>query len=247
MWRNSFEQFLLINPSIGNSFSVPPPLNHASKNHMLGVRSINITGFGYDSLTNDYKIVEIVEYDFFGLRIRDTLVYSLMSNSWKVVESTSPPKATLKYSEAGALINNHLLHWLFPSFSRRITCFDLRKEKWVQNVPFPDDDVPVYGRFEDDKQDNLVHLGVFEGSTLYYTYPLCYRDGSRDEVLLGIGGECGLFFKIRWYKAKDKLSRIAEIQTIHEVNHKRILEVYICNGSLVTIPGSIQIKTEEQP
>ncbi|KAL2898843.1 F-box protein CPR1 [Bienertia sinuspersici] len=268
---------MLLNPSTGPYFSIPPPIDHPSKDHRLGIFSVNVIGFGYDCLNDDYKVVEIVEYDLFGLRIRDTLVYSLKKNSWRVNESVSLPIISLKINETGALVNNHLLHWLFKPRFPRIACFDLRSEQWAQNVPLPD------LRWHK-KGDDLVHLSVFDGCLCLLTKEVSFINSvnvwvmkeygvkeswvkllgvsdlpctmalhtypisyHNDEILVTCGGEDGIFFTLMWYNIKVKRCRRAEIHTIHEVNNTSITNAYICHGSLVTIPGGKQIRKEPPP
>ncbi|KAJ8422208.1 hypothetical protein Cgig2_014273 [Carnegiea gigantea] len=122
---------VLLNPSTGIYRSIPPAWNRAS----LFVENL---GFGYDSEANDYKIVQIIH----ECR-RAVMVYSLKANSWRLVEKEASPQNYIatQVSSIGALIDDHLFHWMCRRGSDskyRIRCFNLRTERWGNDVPVPD-------------------------------------------------------------------------------------------------------------
>ncbi|XP_048490851.2 F-box protein CPR1-like [Beta vulgaris subsp. vulgaris] len=144
--------FMVLNPCTGMSLNIPYPIRYT---FFMRIGSF-YSGFGFDSIDNDYKIVLVLDYHYAqeegGFMInRDVLVYSLKNNaskSWRLVHSISSPKESMimidhrtqHHYRKGVLINNHLLHWNFNHSPNeyRIACFDLESENWVKDVPLPE-------------------------------------------------------------------------------------------------------------
>ncbi|KAL9242634.1 hypothetical protein vseg_016617 [Gypsophila vaccaria] len=119
-------------------------------------------GFGFDHLSNDYKIVVAPSpkhhpTDLWKTRV--TKIYSVNSKSWKIVDSQFVSDH-IKCQYGSALVNNHLLHWLFRSpttRARRICCFDVCLENWRDDVPLP-------AFFYDHNHENyFLDFGVVDG------------------------------------------------------------------------------------
>lgn len=168
---------VLINPSTMTFRRVPilqVPQNYMDVSY----------GFGFDSQSNDYKIVRIVHL-FYGyangsaFNGRQVMVYSFNNDSWKLVEEDICLHKKPAHRN-GVLVNNHLLHWLlwYPSLrEHRIASFDVCTEKWSE-VPIPDyiENGPInpknnmawrlYGM---DIEDDMVDLGVLDGSLCLLT------------------------------------------------------------------------------
>ncbi|KAK9667714.1 hypothetical protein RND81_13G006200 [Saponaria officinalis] len=131
-------------------------LNPSTRTYVDVFSTTNYLGFGFDHLNNDYKIVVVIDYHTNVLKSRVTKIYSLNSKSWKIVENKIPPDA-IQYPYSGALVDNHLLHWIFwtPSTGKRIIgCFDICLEKWGADVPLP-------GHYCD--KNELQDMGVVDG------------------------------------------------------------------------------------
>ncbi|XP_074265311.1 F-box protein CPR1-like [Silene latifolia] len=99
-------------------------------------------GFGFDDLNDDYKLVRVTDVKSFNQILpkhvvyREVMVYSLNQSTWKLAERVKDPIDSLMVTQNGALIKNHLLHWLFSDSDHcRIGCFDTRSDKWVRDVP----------------------------------------------------------------------------------------------------------------
>ena len=135
-------------------------------------------GFGFDDTNDDYKIVGVDIYmahdvenddedqgDYVAVGVRTEVeVYSLKSDSWSLVES-SLFEDSIEYKESGALIDNHLVHWKFwnPSTGKlRVGCFNLRSNRWGDDVPLPDS-IPL--TFENVCFDDVEFppVGVLDG------------------------------------------------------------------------------------
>ncbi|XP_026377736.1 F-box/kelch-repeat protein At3g23880-like [Papaver somniferum] len=117
-------------------------------------------GFGYDSNTDDYKLVTISGYENFpGKKIE---VYTLGSKCWRTLQSTDPYiflgsrswkamesrepyifSGHLHESPNGVLING-VLHWSGAmvttegTSTKLIVCFDINQDR-IMDVPFPEE------------------------------------------------------------------------------------------------------------
>ncbi|XP_074316433.1 F-box protein CPR1-like [Silene latifolia] len=131
-------------------------------------------GFGYDDINDDYKVVRVVEnaiqYDPYQgdeLYNREVMVYSLNNNTWKLVEDVHRPIYSLQVCHNGVLMKNHLLHWIFWCLDMYyIYCFDVRSDKWVDEVPLMDLFTDPMADFIEDNEHERVHvvnLGVLDG------------------------------------------------------------------------------------
>ncbi|XP_024978455.1 F-box/kelch-repeat protein At3g06240-like [Cynara cardunculus var. scolymus] len=100
-------------------------------------------GFGYDSSSDDYKVVSISFWDTdneHNLDCTDMLVsvYSLRNNSWRKVHN-SPYDHAVGHLLRGVLINESL-HWLtqrIPGYSSTIVAFSLANEEFNE-IELPD-------------------------------------------------------------------------------------------------------------
>ncbi|XP_009630556.1 F-box/kelch-repeat protein At3g06240-like [Nicotiana tomentosiformis] len=100
--------------------------------------SCSMYGFGYDTLSDDYKVVTLSYYDSFDENdpaITETFVdiYSLRKGLWKRLES-SPYDHPLSDRASGVLVNG-VLHWLAcktSQYSFVIAAFHLSDEKFLE-------------------------------------------------------------------------------------------------------------------
>ncbi|KAL2936775.1 F-box protein CPR1 [Bienertia sinuspersici] len=158
----------LVNPSTFQYRKIPKlkvPKSHVCVNY----------GFGYDHKTDDYKVIRIVILvygceDGPVFNAREVMVYSLKANSWRFIEEKISDYATLA-SRNGALVNNHLLHWMFWCISKkehRISSFNLCNEQWSE-IPMPDYvEIGLDNHRKglecngDYKKIDVLHLGVLD-------------------------------------------------------------------------------------
>nr|XP_011462062.1 PREDICTED: F-box/kelch-repeat protein At3g23880-like [Fragaria vesca subsp. vesca] len=107
---------ILWNPSTRDTYKLPEQIN---------TRYTCFYGFGYDSTSEDYKIIV-------GLKSEIT-VFTLKTGAWKIIEQS--PNLEIFYGQ-GCLLNG-ALYWLDDNYSRfRIISFDLAEEKF-QELPPP--------------------------------------------------------------------------------------------------------------
>nr|GEW14487.1 hypothetical protein [Tanacetum cinerariifolium] len=107
-------------------------------------------GFGYDSVSDDYKVVTISCIDqLYG----NVYVYSLTTNTWK--QATHLPYYNINIqSWSGVFVSNGFLHWIVYSHSKPvIVAFSLADEKLSELSPPNEVDI------ESQLHTNLVALG----------------------------------------------------------------------------------------
>ncbi|XP_021763629.1 F-box protein CPR30-like [Chenopodium quinoa] len=110
------------------------------------------SGFGFDNVSNDYKIVMLVS-TCCGSNPSSCqiFVYSLMANSWRALDIHFNYYQSLK-NDPAAVIDKHLFHFLFNEGV--VGCFDIQTEQWSKF------ELPTFIN-RDDKL--FWELGVFEG------------------------------------------------------------------------------------
>lgn len=124
------KDFYIWNPSTGDYKILPDP----------GISPIGeyAYGFGYDSSTNDYKLLVTA---YFISVVHETKVFSLKTNSWKRIQNQPHCYSLDCYDSAGTLFNG-ALHWqveVGDLFEEKIIAFDLADSKF-REVPLPMDD-----------------------------------------------------------------------------------------------------------
>ncbi|KAL4582799.1 hypothetical protein LXL04_007358 [Taraxacum kok-saghyz] len=105
--------------------------------------SFEMYGFGYDSSTDDYKVIAISFWDTDNEHNPDCTdmfvsVYTLSTNSWRKLPN-SPYDHAVGHLVSGVLVNGSL-HWLTstrPSYSSTIIAFSLANEKFKE-IELPD-------------------------------------------------------------------------------------------------------------
>ncbi|GJV32442.1 putative F-box domain-containing protein [Tanacetum coccineum] len=117
------KQILIANPSTRQveQHLPAPPINIPNATRLR-------SGFGYDFLTDDYKVIVGTDHTCFQ-------VLSLKSNVWKVIQ--------VKYRFIGCqdgVLCNGGLHWFMKDHKKKvvIVSFDLSKEEFKE-IPQPDD------------------------------------------------------------------------------------------------------------
>ncbi|PRQ33714.1 putative galactose oxidase/kelch, beta-propeller, galactose oxidase, beta-propeller [Rosa chinensis] len=119
--------FILWNPCTGYSKVLPrTPLP------LFNPLSCCNGGFGYDSATDDYKLIV-------GTKENSIQVFTLKTSSWKVL----PIINALNISGRGLFFNG-ALHWLAQN-RQTILSFNLVEDKFHQMIPLPYDDACFQG------------------------------------------------------------------------------------------------------
>ncbi|KAK9016771.1 hypothetical protein V6N11_079265 [Hibiscus sabdariffa] len=146
-WKGDVSKFLLWNPSIQKCISLPRP-------RFSDDVQINF-GFGFDSITNDYKLV-IIGFEKDDAWIKPFL-FSLNENCWKRVNAI-PPDYTFDPGEISVPFVNGAVHWIGyqkrnnVGFTNVILGFDLSAEEF----------------FEISLPESLIGLGPMDLSTMKY-------------------------------------------------------------------------------
>ncbi|XP_017635974.1 F-box protein CPR1-like [Gossypium arboreum] len=129
LWNPSTRKYQVL-PSTEIEFS-SPPIRYSRSTYC---------GFGYDPVSDDYKLVRIVQLlgandEYFHSEAK---VYSLRSNFWRRIKGFC--FYFISYRQLGFLANN-VLHWMVfktpESSSRNLVGFDLRSEEFSL-VELPD-------------------------------------------------------------------------------------------------------------
>ncbi|XP_071687352.1 F-box/kelch-repeat protein At3g06240-like [Rutidosis leptorrhynchoides] len=144
---NEDELLLVTNPSTREVRKLPKPyIKYRGK--------VCCSGFGYDSLTNDYKVVAGFNISEHHMRFQ---VLSLKSNEWEFIGDNN----NLTYNCSSDDLNcgfsyDGALHWFVYDTKKEkkvILSFDLSLEKFKE-IPLPNDTDYVY--------DEIDRLGMFE-------------------------------------------------------------------------------------
>ncbi|KAK9667719.1 hypothetical protein RND81_13G006700 [Saponaria officinalis] len=232
-------------------------LNPSTRTYVDVPSAANFLGFGFDHRNNDYKIVAVTDSHTNVLKSRVTQIYSLNSKSLKIVENTVPLDA-IQYHFAGALIDNHLLHWIFwnPSTrKRRIGCFDVCLENWGADVPLPAHychknylldfgvvDGRLFCSFED-RVDLSFDVWVMEEYGVKESWTKLLSVAISNDLIGGVvpvaisGSSQALikhlhFSKMFWY---NTVNGVTSKLNVPYFSDRRL---YICKGSLVSLPGA---------
>ncbi|KAK8510450.1 hypothetical protein V6N13_100473 [Hibiscus sabdariffa] len=165
LWNPSTRQFKIFPKS---SIERPPSADSTS---------FECLGFGYDSLTDDYKVIRFVsnsfEYEFDGMSFYShTIVqvdlYSLKSNSWKELPD---PGVGAWYAFTFNNYINGFYYWPATEASGHvILSFDMVNERF-STLPLPE--------FDGGLAQNYLELVDFKGSLGAIVYP---REGTLKSV-----------------------------------------------------------------
>ncbi|KAI3784535.1 hypothetical protein L1987_43634 [Smallanthus sonchifolius] len=132
------DTIFLMNPTTQELLNIPP-----SPFALPDRESFVMYGFGYDSSTDDYKVISISFWDTDNEHNPDCTdmfvsVYSLRNNSWRKLRD-SPYDHAVGHLISGVLINQSL-HWLTstrPGYSSTIVAFSLVNEEFNE-IDLPD-------------------------------------------------------------------------------------------------------------
>ncbi|MFS8013282.1 putative F-box domain-containing protein [Helianthus anomalus] len=148
-------EFVVTNPSTREHRKLPKPhfLSYVQEKEIEMIRQLVCMGFGYDSCTDDYKVILGLRKNFDSKRTRFHAL-TLKSNTWKFIGEV---KYTCYNGHCGILCGG-ALHWFMaPNKNRRrvIISLDLSTEEFKE-IPLP---------FVDTKYDRYHfrhRLGVIE-------------------------------------------------------------------------------------
>nr|WRO64601.1 MYB transcription factor protein [Rosa persica] len=132
-----YQRKLIWNPRIRKFVILPNP--SVNFTHTTTGKGRAIHAFGYDSHSNDYKVVRImcIVGINWSLTPGEVEVYSLARDSWKRLNATAFPKdSRLSYGEEYAFVNG-AVHWLAEHYKFRnrdniIVWFDMPTESFGQ-------------------------------------------------------------------------------------------------------------------
>ncbi|XP_074313477.1 F-box protein CPR1-like [Silene latifolia] len=128
-----------------------------------------------DDFNDDFKIVRLIQTYRRSKPIikREVFVCSLSTNLWKSIELTKTMEQLRGYP---VLVQNHLLVMTFYDASRdshltRIGCFDMKAERWSNDVLLPD---ILLSEIESNSTQqyhrDVYQLGVLEGQLRFSCY-----------------------------------------------------------------------------
>ncbi|XP_074277195.1 F-box protein CPR1-like [Silene latifolia] len=125
-----------------------------------------------NEFNDDIKVVRFVQYHrgIHDVLVTEVIVYSLNTNLWKLVECKP---TTPEWCHTPVLVQNHLLVMIFESGSRltRIGCFDIKAERWSNDVVLPD--ILLY-EIESNptpkSSEDYYHLGALDGCLRFSCY-----------------------------------------------------------------------------
>ncbi|KAL6581613.1 hypothetical protein OROMI_007536 [Orobanche minor] len=132
--RDERKIWTLWNPFTQESFELPP------HDHLTRGACIPCSGIGYDSTTDDFKVVRILQIwgPDHSCRL-DTLIYSLKSNNWKRI-ANFPDCRKPAFGANGVFVNG-ALHWITDIIrhgkaAECVIAFDLSTEE-DRVLPWP--------------------------------------------------------------------------------------------------------------
>ncbi|KAK6254632.1 hypothetical protein SCA6_015937 [Theobroma cacao] len=145
------DKVFLWNPSTGDYKKLPDPCFPSSG-------ALYCHGFGYDSSTDDYKVLlgvqtwRPISYDFYSEVT--VSIFSLRNNSWRMIQSPSVDFSSLLFLNLSGFFVNGALHWLTAKrVTVEIQAFDLKMERF-SIVPIPDQPQTSF---------NYLKIGVLDG------------------------------------------------------------------------------------
>jgi F-box interacting protein len=110
---DSDEELFLWNPCVRKFVKLPSPNFTLLKPH-AAIRTHAFIGFGFDSKTNDYKVVRVLCHKGHPNIPEDQPEvedFSLSTGKWRIV-TVSPPRCTLVQNSASERFVNGALHWV---------------------------------------------------------------------------------------------------------------------------------------
>ncbi|GKD05158.1 F-box associated domain containing protein [Tanacetum coccineum] len=123
--RRSFSTFVVLNLMTKDSVVLPNYMKHQK-------RVEGALGFGYDSMTDDYKVVAI----FHTKSSSNVYVYSLRTYNWRRLSDSPYNHSLISWDRRGVFVNG-FVHWIARKASASvIVSFSLADETFSE-VPSP--------------------------------------------------------------------------------------------------------------
>ncbi|XP_058746756.1 F-box/kelch-repeat protein At3g06240-like [Vicia villosa] len=108
---------VLWNPTTGESKVIPRSRLNSVPPY-LSSRYV-VLGFGYDSVTNNYKVVQLTDYRLLKRELKSTWeLYSLRNNSWKELDTLRPNHRYYSLAQNVGMYVNGVSHWWARSESK---------------------------------------------------------------------------------------------------------------------------------
>ncbi|XP_059449913.1 F-box/kelch-repeat protein At3g23880-like [Corylus avellana] len=126
-------EMVLWNPATRESKMLPPM-------DMPTSTFTSYFGFGFDPKTNDYNVIWILNFDFRQCKVE---VYSLSTNSWRVIDSSPNPSLFIKLPRFPSCLNGVHYWWAcesedyFDEGPRHFIAFDMSNEVFQELLPPP--------------------------------------------------------------------------------------------------------------
>ncbi|KAM7498428.1 hypothetical protein LguiA_022842 [Lonicera macranthoides] len=129
------DTIIIWNPLIRKSVNLPKP------QFGLSQRGMCLLGFGFDSVTNDYKVVRIVyeSTENYNFKLPPCVeVYTVRTGVWRTIDGAAPNYVVYNNSPAPAYVNG-AVHWVATlsgdddsSVSNLIVAFDTATEEFKE-------------------------------------------------------------------------------------------------------------------
>ncbi|KAE8021744.1 hypothetical protein FH972_007609 [Carpinus fangiana] len=133
--HSDFESRLVLwNPATRESKTLPPIHRQLDMPDLT-----SIFGFGFDSKTNDYKVVRIMNFRYRHCKVQ---VFHLSTNSWRVLDSSPDPSYFIHPPRFSSYLNGVYYWWArvhdYSYMGRRLLLsFDMSNEVFQEVLPPP--------------------------------------------------------------------------------------------------------------
>ncbi|XP_026397185.1 F-box/kelch-repeat protein At3g06240-like [Papaver somniferum] len=105
--ESSSESIFIWNPATREYKTLPKALIGYPSADMKGADYRFLYGFGFDCKNDDYKVLRMVDVEV--AKVSEARVYSLRSNSWKILGFVP---YDLSFSKTNGILLNGVLHWV---------------------------------------------------------------------------------------------------------------------------------------
>ncbi|KAA8524834.1 hypothetical protein F0562_011257 [Nyssa sinensis] len=242
------DTIVIWNPSIRKSVTLPKP------GFKFVPHGACLLGFGFDPLSNDYKVVRIVyQPENYNFKVPPNVeLYTLSSGIWRSISAAAPPYVVFNFFPLSTFING-AVHWVASSLCSFIVAFDMGTEAF-RELPLPDSvantdvlklSITVLGtsltviQYEKIWQSDycwvwvMKQYGVVESWTKLLTIDM--REGIRQVVGFRKNSEVLLSARVRGLVSYDPKIQQTEYLGIHGSNRSFYADAYV--ESLVLLKG----------
>uniref|UniRef100_A0A5B6YYZ6 F-box domain-containing protein n=1 Tax=Davidia involucrata TaxID=16924 RepID=A0A5B6YYZ6_DAVIN len=242
------DTIVIWNPSIRKSVTLPKP------GFTFVPQGACLLGFGFDPLSNDYKVVRIVyQPENYNFRVPPNVeLYTLSSGTWRSICADALPYVVYNFFPLSAFVNG-AVHWVASSLCSLIVAFDMGTEVF-RELPLPDGvantdvlklSITVLGtslaviQYEKIWQSDycwvwvMKEYGVVKSWTKLLTIDM--REGIRQVVGFRKNNEVLLSARVRGLVSYDPKMEQIEYLGIHGSNRSFYADAYV--ESLVLLKG----------